>query len=188
MAEVIREWQYKNVYGSVTPQHLMLTAHDKEWGAWYNPHIHCKPTLKWVEDLKAIQELVLSGNDHVFFWSDSAPHPIDSKESSCCSAGAFSSPVAIETITDWFFREETIKQGLDKGFLPKKAYLHNLQEKLQAFLWNNANKVYWKPLFEKRITLERKPFSVPEYYDRNPVYWEQWSPKIVPINHWEELQ
>jgi dihydroorotase len=30
MAELIASEKYPNLYGSVTPQHLLLTAHDKE--------------------------------------------------------------------------------------------------------------------------------------------------------------
>ncbi len=180
MVEIIESWKYPNVYGSVTPQHLMLTAHDKEGGPTFDAQVHCKPTLKTPKDLEAIQRLVLSGNPNIYFWSDSAPHPTEAKESSCCSAWAFSSPVAIETITDWFFRPETIRYWLEKELLSETWYLNELQDKLQAFIWDNANNVYWTPKFDKQIVLERKPFEVPKHYGDTP--------RVVPFNHWEELQ
>jgi dihydroorotase len=60
MAELVMSEKYPNLYGTVTPQHLLLTAHDKEGGHAFDPHLHCKPTLKDPEDLLAIQKLVYS--------------------------------------------------------------------------------------------------------------------------------
>jgi dihydroorotase len=60
MAELVASEKYLNLYGTVTPQHLLLTAHDKEGGHAFEPHLHCKPTLKDPEDLIAIQKLVFS--------------------------------------------------------------------------------------------------------------------------------
>ncbi len=86
MANLVGSGRYANVYGSVTPQHLLYTAHDKEGGHAFETHLHCKPTLKNPEDLLAIQKLVLSGNKKVFFGSDSAPHPQDVKECAHCAS------------------------------------------------------------------------------------------------------
>lgn len=60
MAGLVGSGRYPNIYGSVTPQHLLYTAHDKEGGHAFETHLHCKPTLKNPEDLLAIQRLVLS--------------------------------------------------------------------------------------------------------------------------------
>lgn len=109
MAELVASEKYPNLYGSVTPQHLLLTAHDKEGGHAFETHLHCKPTLKDPEDLLAIQKLVYSGNRKVFFGSDSAPHPQDVKECAHCASGVFSSPIALQIITDWWMSDTTVR-------------------------------------------------------------------------------
>jgi len=180
MADIIASGEFENVYGSVTPQHLMLTAHDKEWGHWFDTTKHCKPTLKEVEDMLAIQNLVLSWNSHIFFGSDSAPHPIHAKEALCCAAWVFSNPIGLEIITDWFFKPTTMKYAFDHGLIDKANPVWDLQNKLQAFMWINANKVYGATNYNKAVTLEKTPFIVPERY------WKD--PEVVPIFHGETLQ
>lgn len=178
-AELIASWKYPNVFATITPQHLMLTAHDKEGGHGFETAVHCKPTMKWPEDLIAIQDLVLSGNINVSYWSDSAPHPIDKKESLCCAAWVFSSPVWIQILTDWFFKPETISYALSKWYIQEGTAIEDLTRILQNFLWNNANNVYGEPEFSKTITLERKKMEIPNSY------WTD--PKVVPIFHWQDI-
>jgi dihydroorotase len=107
MADLVASEQYPNLYGSVTPQHLLCTAHDKEGGHAFETHLHCKPTLKDPEDLTAIQKLVFSGCPRVFFGSDSAPHPQSAKECAHCASGVFSSPIALQILTDWWMSDTT---------------------------------------------------------------------------------
>lgn len=180
-ADLLLSWKYSNVYWTITPQHLMLTAHDKEWGHWFDPHIHCKPTLKTPDDLEAIRRLVLSWNKNVFFGSDSAPHPTDKKESAHCAAWVFSSPIAIELIIDWFFDPKTIIFWIDNWYLPENWYIEKIQELIQNFIWNNSNAVYWDTKNKKLITLEKTPFIIPEYYWSDEV-------EIKPMWAWKELK
>lgn len=153
MADLIASEKYPNLWGTVTPQHLLCTAHDKEGGHAFETHLHCKPTLKDPEDLTAIQRLVYSGNPKVFFGSDSAPHPQDVKECAHCASGVFSSPVAIEIVTDWWMSDmthawwrDTNGEILDEG---KKI------ERLQKFFAENGEALYGQSGGEKSITLEK---------------------------------
>lgn len=163
MAELVGSGKYPNLWGSVTPQHLLCTAHEKEWGATFEPHLHCKPTLKDPEDLRSIQELVYSGNKKVFFGSDSAPHPQDTKESAHCASGVFSSPIAPQIITEWWMREETARwwESMSGEVLSEEDKI----ARLDRFLGANGASLYGKPQTEQNIILENQLFTIPQYYD-----------------------
>lgn len=163
MAELVGSEKCPNLYGTVTPQHLLLTAHDKEGGHGFDPHLHCKPTLKDPEDLQAIQKLVYSGNKKVFFGSDSAPHPQSAKECSHCAAGVFSSPIAIQIVTEWFMNDET--QAWWERASREKITEEEIVKRLQSFFSDNGQSVYGKSKEEKIITLEKLPFTIPLSYD-----------------------
>jgi dihydroorotase len=135
MAKLVGSGKYPNIYGSVTPQHLIYTAHDKEGGHAFETHLHCKPTLKNPEDLLAIQHLVLSGNKHVFFGSDSAPHPQDVKECAHCASGVFSSPIAIQTVTSWFMNQKTHDWWQEET--GEDLQRDTLRNRLEAFMGSN---------------------------------------------------
>lgn len=163
MAELISSDKYPNLYGSVTPQHLLLTAHDKEGGHAFETHLHCKPTLKDPEDLLAIQKLVYSGNRKIFFWSDSAPHPQSAKECAHCASGVFSSPIALQIITDWWMSDMTAT-----WWEHISGEILSLEEKLarlQNFFADNGEVIYGKPVKEKMITLEKWSYTLPNFYE-----------------------
>ena len=161
MAELVESEQYENIYGSVTPQHLLLTAHDKEWSHAFDPHLHCKPTLKDPEDLTAIQKLVFSGNRKVFFGSDSAPHPQSAKECSHCASGVFSSPIAIQIVTEWWMSDMTDVwwQSLTNEILSFDQKV----ARLQRFFAENGEALYPRK-WEKIITLKNSSFTIPLSY------------------------
>lgn len=162
MVRLVESEKYPHLYGTITPQHLLLTAHDKEWGHAFDPHLHCKPTLKDPEDLFALQKLVYSGNRRVFFGSDSAPHPQDKKECAHCASGVFSSPIALQIITDWWFSDMTDSwwQNVSGERLDQEEKL----ARLQRFFSDNGENLYGKPENEKMVTLEKTPFIIPEKY------------------------
>lgn len=162
MAELVGNGKYPNLYGTVTPQHLLLTAHDKEGGHAFDPHLHCKPTLKDPEDLQAIQKLVYSGCRKVFFGSDSAPHPQSAKECAHCASGVFSSPVALQIVTDWWMGE-TIANWW-KNETGESLIDDEKTARLQRFFADNGESVYGKPQQEKMVTLENVSFIIPESY------------------------
>jgi dihydroorotase len=162
MAELVASEKYSNLYGTVTPQHLLLTAHDKEGGHSLDPHLHCKPTLKDPEDLKAIQRLVFSGSKKVFFGSDSAPHPQSAKECSHCSAGVFSSPIAIQIVTDWWM--DKVTQAWWESESGKILSDEESIQRLQCFFADNGEALYGKSKKTKTITLEKKSYVIPINY------------------------
>lgn len=162
MAELVASEKYPNLYGTITPQHLLLTAHDKEGGHAFEPHLHCKPTLKDPEDLTAIQKLVYSGCSRVFFGSDSAPHPQSAKECAHCASGVFSSPIALQIVTDWWMSETTASwwQSVSGETVSQDEKI----ARLQRFFADNGEAVYGKPKTEKMITLEDIAFTIPAKY------------------------
>ena len=64
------------VAATVTAHHLFLTVED--WAG--NPFFYCKPVAKTPSDRRALLEAVVSGDPKFFFGSDSAPHPVTSKQ------------------------------------------------------------------------------------------------------------
>lgn len=164
MAELVGSGKYPNLWGSVTPQHLLLTAHNKEGGHAFEPHLHCKPTLKDPEDLETIQKLVFSGHAKVFFGSDSAPHPQDAKECAHCASGVFSSPIALQIVTEWFTSEQTRSWWESYGNAPVSD--EEVVTRLQKFLGTNGQTLYGKQTgYNKFVTLRKESFTIPEAYE-----------------------
>jgi len=89
------------------------------------------------------------------FGSDSAPHQKDTKECHHGAAGIFSSPIALQVLTQLF---------------EEKGKLDNLN----AFLSLNAQKIYGIKPLPKNIKLIKKDFVVPAQY----TYKEE---KVVPL-------
>jgi len=136
--------KYKNLYATITVQHLFITLDDVA-GGMLKPHLFCKPIAKRYEDREALLKLALSGHSKVMFGSDSAPHPTDKKECCGCAAGVFTAPIALIALAGLFDE-------------------NNALEHLQSFISDNAQKIYgYKPL-NKDIELIKKPFMVPQSY------------------------
>jgi dihydroorotase len=81
------------------------------------------------------------------FGSDSAPHPKHAKEACGCAAGVFTAPIALQVLTELF---ETNSAPL---------------ENLQAFISGNAQNIYGVTPIAKKVTLEKKDFTVPADYN-----------------------
>jgi len=137
--------RYDNLYATITVQHLFITLDDVA-GGMLKPHLFCKPIAKRYEDREALLSVALSGHPKVMFGSDSAPHPTHKKECCGCAAGVFTAPIALQALTSLF----------DKN---------NALEFLQAFVSDNAQKIYnYKPM-KKDIVLVKETFTVPLNYD-----------------------
>ena len=148
--------KYDNVFATITLHHLYITLDDVAW--WMlQPHLFCKPIAKRPEDREALLNLALSWNKKVMFWSDSAPHPIHKKETKYCSAWVFTAPIALQFLVELFEK-------------------HDKLDNLQAFISNNAQKIYWIKPIEKKVTLEKKDFIVPEIYG-----------EVVPFMAWKTV-
>jgi len=144
--------KFENLYATITLHHLIITLDDVA-GGMLEPHLFCKPIAKRPEDREALLKVALEAHPKVMFGSDSAPHPQDAKESSHCSAGVFTSPIAIERLAQLF--EDN------------NAPIENLQK----FLSDNAQAIYNINPISKEVILEKRDFIVPSSYgDVVPMY------------------
>lgn len=137
--------RFPNVSATVTLHHLMITLDDVV-GNLMEPDLFCKPIAKTPRDLDCLREAVFSGHSRIMFGSDSAPHPRHKKECCGCAAGIFSAPVALPMLAELF--EEVDRLELLQDFVSTIA----------------CNRYALQPL-EKTITLERRPWTVPEFCD-----------------------
>ena len=80
------------------------------------------------------------------FGSDSAPHPKHKKESCGCAAGVFTSPIALQVLTQLFEK-------------------HGALDNLNKFVSLNAQKIYNLDLSKKTVKLVKKDFTVPAIYE-----------------------
>jgi len=144
--------KFENLYATITLHHLLITLDDVA-GGMLQPHLFCKPIAKRPKDREALRKIAFGGHPKVMFGSDSAPHPQHAKESCGCAAGVFTAPIAIQVLTELFIQHSTI-------------------EKLQAFLSGNAQNIYSNiSVPKKRVTLEKRPFLVPNKCgDVVPIY------------------
>lgn len=136
--------QYPNVFATVTLHHLQITLDDLA-GGMLAPHLFCKPIAKRPSDRDALLALALSAHPKLMFGSDSAPHPLSAKECAGCAAGVFSAPVALPLLAALFEQ-------------------HGALANLQAFVSDNARRIYHLDLPATEVTLERRPWLVPQGY------------------------
>ena len=143
--------RYDNVSATVTLHHLMITL-DDVLGDLMRPDLFCKPIAKTQEDRSALRNAVFSGHPKLMFGSDSAPHPRHKKECIGCAAGVFTAPVALPLLAQIFEEAGCLDQ-------------------LQNFVSTNACQRYQLTPPQKTIRLQRKPWTVPDFYgDVTPFY------------------
>jgi len=138
--------KYENLYATITLHHLLITLDDVA-GGMLKPHLFCKPIAKRPEDREALLKVALSAHPKVMFGSDSAPHPKHTKEACGCAAGVFTAPIALQVLAELF-------ENKNASF-----------ENLQAFVSDNAQKIYAITPLKKTVTLEKKSFTVPSLYN-----------------------
>ncbi|MEM8550023.1 MAG: dihydroorotase [Verrucomicrobiota bacterium] len=136
--------EYENLYATVTVHHLFLTLDDVA-GGMLDPHLFCKPIAKRPEDRDALVHAAISAHPKLSFGSDSAPHAEQTKECGNGAAGIFTAPIALQFLATLFDQ-------------------HDALGKLQAFVSDNAQRNYGVTPPKKTVTLERKPFVIPERY------------------------
>lgn len=90
-----------NVAATITPHHLMYNRNHMLVGG-IRPHYFCLPILKRNVHQNALRDAAISGNKKFFLGTDSAPHAIGKKESSCGCAGCYSAFAAIELYAEVF--------------------------------------------------------------------------------------
>lgn len=136
---------YENLYATITLHHLMITL-DDVIGGKMDPHLFCKPIAKRYEDKDALCELAFSGYEKAMFGSDSAPHPLHTKECCGCAAGVFSAPVILPVLVELFEK-------------------HSNETNLQKFISDNACKIHnLKFEKDKIVILEKQEWQVAQKY------------------------
>ena len=136
--------EFDNLFATITLHHLFITLDDVA-GGLLHPHLFCKPIAKRPSDREALLNLALNAHPKVMFGSDSAPHPKSAKEAPGCAAGVFTAPIALQALAELFEK-------------------HNRLENLQAFISDNAKKIYNIMPTKKIINLVKKEFIVPSQY------------------------
>ncbi len=137
--------EYPNLHATVTLHHLLITLDDMAGGK-LKPHLFCKPVAKRPEDREALRRAVLGGHPDIMFGSDSAPHPVSSKECAGCAAGVFTAPHAIAMLVELF---------MDAG----------CPERLQGFLSDHARRIYGITPPDIVVTVEHMAEDIPGMYD-----------------------
>lgn len=137
--------EHKNVYGSITLHHLLLTWSDVVGN---NDHF-CAPVAKTEDDRMALLEVAMSGHPRFFFGSDSAPHPRRLKNQAMAACGIYTASVALELLVQIFV--ENGKQGL-----------------LEDFVSRYFAEAYRLPQNTGRVEFVREPWTVPDPVAERP--------------------
>lgn len=134
-----------NIAATITPQHLHINRNAMFAGG-IRPHAYCLPVAKREFHRLALREATVSGNPKYFLGTDSAPHSLSAKESSCGCAGIFNAPFALESYALVFEEEGAL-------------------DKLEGFASLHGPAFYKLPLNEDTVTLRRVATPVPESLD-----------------------
>ena len=152
--------EFENLCATVTLQHLIITLDDVAGGA-LQPHLFCKPIAKRPGDRDALLQAALEAHPRLMFGSDSAPHPRCKKEACGCAAGVFTAPLALPRLAELFAA-------------------HGALENLQAFVSDNACRIYGLTPVQKKVTLTNTPMQVPASY-------RSFGQQVVPMYAGQEL-
>jgi dihydroorotase len=130
------------VGATITAHHLYATIDDLLAGG-LDPHLYCKPIVKFDRDRRALREAACSGDPAFFFGSDSAPHPRRDKEGTSAAAGVFSSAVLLPVLAEVFTEEGRLSM-------------------LDDFTGRFGAEFYGLEVSEERIELIEEAWRVPE--------------------------
>ena len=133
-----------NVAATITAHHLLLNRNALFEGG-IRPHNYCAPILKRETHRTALLEAATSGDTHFFLGTDSAPHSREAKETNCGCAGLYTSHAALELYAEAFEQAGRL-------------------DRLEAFASFHGPDFYRLSRNTDRITLERKPWIVPDSY------------------------
>ena len=106
-------------------------------------------------------EAAVSGHPRFFLGTDSAPHPVDDKESACGCAGAYSAHAALELYAKVFEQAGAL-------------------DRLEGFASHFGPDFYGLPRNTARVTLRREPWTVPPGYAFGPT-------RVIPLAAGEVL-
>jgi dihydroorotase len=130
------------VAATITPQHLQLNRNALFQGG-LRPHAYCLPVVKREEHRLAVRAAATGGSPKFFLGTDSAPHVVGAKESSCGCAGLFNAPFALEAYAQVFDEEGAL-------------------DRFEAFVSLSGPAFYGLVANEGSVTLERSDAMVPD--------------------------
>lgn len=133
-----------NIAATITAHHLLYNRNDLLVGG-IKPHMYCLPILKTDYDKNALIEAATSGNPKFFLGTDSAPHIIENKETSCGCAGIFTGHAAIELYAEVFDNVGKI-------------------EMLEKFSSIHGSNFYNLPINKEKIRLIKSDNIIPKSY------------------------
>ncbi len=131
-----------DIAATITAHHLVINRNAIFQGG-IRPHLYCLPIAKREKHRLALRRAATSGNPAFFLGTDSAPHALPTKEAACGCAGVFTAPAALEIYAEVFE---------DEGAL----------DRFEAFASLNGPAFYRLPVNDRRITLRREAWTVPE--------------------------
>jgi dihydroorotase len=141
----------KNLNGTITPHHMLLTKDDVFKNEKINAHHYCMPVVKNEKDLLSLRKAACFDNNKFFLGTDSAPHHINDKiQGNSLKAGIFSSPCSLELYAN-IFEEE------------------NALENLEKFSSINGPKFYGLDINKEFITLTKTDMNVSEYTEEGNI-------------------
>ena len=127
----------KNLVASITPHHLALNRNALFVGG-IKPHNYCLPILKRETHRKALIKAATSGNRKFFLGTDTAPHLIKDKESTCGCAGVFNATYCLPILTQLFDNEKALS-NLEKFVSINGANHYNLKTNNEKILIVKSN-------------------------------------------------
>ncbi|WP_028866061.1 dihydroorotase [Psychromonas aquimarina] len=150
----------ENVAATITAHHLMFNRNHMLTGG-IRPHFYCLPILKRNIHQQALVKAAVSGSAKFFLGTDSAPHTVARKESSCGCAGSYTAFASIELYAEVFEQAGAL-------------------DKLEAFASFNGPDFYNLPRNTDTITLEKSSWDVPQSLS----FGED---QVVPIKAGEQM-
>jgi len=97
----------ENLAATITPHHLALNRNNLLVGG-IKPHYYCLPILKKEPHRIALINAAISGNSKFFLGSDTAPHTLHTKETSCGCAGIFNAKYCMSVLAEIFDQNKSI--------------------------------------------------------------------------------
>jgi len=141
----------KNIAGTITPHHMLLTKDDVFKNEEINPHHYCMPVVKNQRDLLSLRKAACFNNNKFFLGTDSAPHLVKDKiQHESLKAGIFSSPFSLELYANIFDEENA---------------LHNLEK----FSSINGPQFYGLDINTQILTLTKSEMDVPHYTEEGNI-------------------
>jgi len=131
----------ERVAATITAHHLLLNRNDMLVGG-IRPHYYCLPILKRNTHQQALLSAATSGDPAFFLGTDSAPHSIGAKETSCGCAGVYTTHAALELYAEVFESQDAL-------------------DKLEAFASHFGPDFYRLPRNTDTVTLRKEPWQVP---------------------------